>query len=113
MPQRLINACENGNIEEIKEDMINQLKNNNSDTKDNIDWIERYINLCKIANDLTLDIENRGVSIHWENGKQIGLKKNDSVSELPKILKTMLEIKCKLGLIPPLLNNSGGDYEDL
>ena len=102
-----------GNIEEIKEDMINQLKNNNSDTKDNIDWIERYINLCKIANDLTLDIENRGVSIHWENGKQIGLKKNDSVSELPKILKTMLEIKCKLGLIPPLLNNSGGDYEDL
>lgn len=102
-----------GNIEEIKEDMINQLMTNGTDTKDNVDWVERYINLCKIANELTLDIEQRGVSVQWENGRQVGVKKNDSVSELPKILKVMLEIKTKLGLVPIPNSGGGSGYEDL
>lgn len=102
-----------GNIFEIEEDMIEQLRRNNADTKDNIDWVARYIKLCKIANDLTNDIEKRGVSIEWENGRQMGVKKNDSVSELPKILKVMLDIKSKLGLIPLPGIGGTGDYEEL
>ena len=102
-----------GNIEAIRSDMILQLERNGTNTKDNIDWVERYIKLCKIANELTLDIEQRGVSVQWENGKQMGVKKNDSVSELPKILKVMLDIKSKLGLVPLTNYNGGGDYEDL
>ncbi|GAA0865915.1 P27 family phage terminase small subunit [Paraclostridium tenue] len=89
-----------GNILEIKEDMIDQLKSKGTDTKDNIHLVEQYIKLCVIVDSLNKDIEQRGVTIQWKNGEQVGFKKNDSLSELGKMLKTMLEIKVRIGLIP-------------
>lgn len=102
-----------GNIKEIKDSLIEQLVRNGTDSIDNIDWVEIYMELRDVANELMMDIKIRKVSIQWENGKQSGVKKNDSVSELPKILKVMLEIKSKLGLVPLPNTSGGGDYEDL
>lgn len=99
-----------GNIQEIREDMIEQLKRNGTDTKDNIHLVEQYIKLCIIIDDLNLDITQRGVSVQWENGRQVGVKKNDSLSELGKMLKVMLEIKVKIGLVP---SPKVDDFDDI
>ena len=87
-------------FDEIKEDLLLQLKIHETEEKMYIDLVEDYMALWNIKNRLILDIETRGVSVEWHNGKQLGYKKNDSISELVKVNNQMLKILSDLNLKP-------------
>ncbi|MBN3404455.1 RNA polymerase subunit sigma-70 [Clostridium botulinum] len=97
---------------EIKEDLLNQLKENETYGKHYEDLINDYMALWDIKNRLIADIKEHGVSIEWNNGKQAGKKKNDSIPELNKTSAQMLKILAELGLKPsPKENGDNDDYE--
>ncbi|MCR3760306.1 P27 family phage terminase small subunit [Clostridium felsineum] len=85
---------------EIKEDLLKQLENNGTYGKHYEDLINDYMSMWNIKNRLIVDIKERGVSVEWNNGKQHGMKKNDSISELNKTNAQMLKILSELGLKP-------------
>src|SRR3712207_1831096 len=85
---------------EIKEDLLNQLKMNETYGKHYEDLVNDYMALWDIKNRLIEDIKERGVSVEWNNGRQVGKKKNDSISELNKTNAQMLKILSELGLKP-------------
>ena len=63
------------------------------------DLINDYMKLWDIKNKLQEDIDERGVSLYWQNGEsQFGYKKNESISELLKVNKQMLTILYDLGI---------------
>ncbi|MCD3217793.1 RNA polymerase subunit sigma-70 [Clostridium botulinum C] len=85
---------------EIKQDLLEQLKMNETYGKHFEDLVNDYIALWDIKNRLIEDIRERGVSVEWNNGRQVGKKKNDSISELNKTNAQMLKILSELGLKP-------------
>ncbi|KIL06868.1 P27 family phage terminase small subunit [Clostridium botulinum] len=91
-----------GNIlfDEIKADLLKQLESNGTYGKHYEDLISDYMSLWNIKNRLIEDIKERGVSVDWNNGKQHGKKKNDSISELNKTSAQMLKILSELELKP-------------
>lgn len=91
-----------GNIlyEQIREDLLKQLESNGTFGKHYEDLIDDYMALWDIKNRLIQDIRKRGVSVLWNNGKQEGMKKNDSIPELNKTSAQMLKILSELGLKP-------------
>lgn len=90
----------NNLFDEIKKDLLKQLETNSTYGKHYEDLIEDYMALWNIKNRLIDDIKERGVSVVWNNGKQHGFKKNDSISELNKTNAQMLKILSELGLKP-------------
>ena len=60
---------------EIKEDLLKQLKENETHGKHYEDLVNDYMALWDIKNRLIADIKERGVSVEWNNGKQVGMKK--------------------------------------
>ncbi|MGL5330189.1 MAG: terminase gpP N-terminus-related DNA-binding protein [Peptostreptococcaceae bacterium] len=99
-------------LERIKNDMFEQLIKNGNDNEDNREWVDTYVTLAETRRELLLDVKSRGVSVAWFNGKQHGFKKNESISEIPKIIKSMFEIRKSLGL-QPNPNEDDLDYDDL
>lgn len=97
--------------EEIKVDLLNQLKQNETYGKHYEDLVNDYIALWDIKNRLIEDIQEHGVSIEWNNGKQCGKKKNDSIPELNKTSAQMLKILSELGLKPSPKENLDDDDE--
>lgn len=95
---------------DIKEDLLKQLETNETYGKHYEDLINDYMSLWDIKNRLIDDIRERGVTVPWNNGKQIGLKKNDSISELNKTNAQMLKILNELGLKP---SSKGEDFDDI
>lgn len=89
-----------GLAKEIQEDLLNQLKENETHGKHYEDLVSDYMALWDIKNRLIEDIRINGVAIEWNNGKQAGKKKNDSISELNKTNGQMLKILSELGLKP-------------
>lgn len=84
---------------QIRESLIEQLKIRKKDYPYNLDLIEDYMDLYVTKSRLIKDIEERGVSIEWNNGGgQRGRKKNDSVELLLKVNKQMLSIISELGI---------------
>lgn len=102
-----------GNIlrNEIKKDLLQQLSINDTEEKRYIDLVEDYMALWDIKNRLIQDIKERGVSVEWNNGKQTGRKKNDSVADLVKVNNQMLKILSELGLKPSPKVDS--DYDEI
>ncbi|EJE7236597.1 P27 family phage terminase small subunit [Clostridium botulinum] len=98
---------------EIKEDLLNQLKGNEIYGKHYEDLVNDYMALWDIKNRLILDIRDRGVSIEWNNGKQLGRKKNDSIPELNKTSAQMLKILAELGLKPSPKENGSDDDDEM
>ena len=90
----------NNLYKEIKEDLLLQLSINETEEKIYIDLVDDYMSLWDIKNRLIQDIRDRGVTVLWENGKQNGYKKNDSISELVKVNTQMLKILNDLNLKP-------------
>ena len=86
--------------DEIKADLLKQLKDNEIYGKHFEDLVNDYMEMWNIKNNLIADIKERGVAIEWSNGKQHGMKKNDSISELNKTNAQMLKILSELGLKP-------------
>lgn len=63
------------------------------------DLVKDYMKFWDIKNSLIKDIDDRGVSVKYQNGPdQWGYKKNDSISELLKVNKQMLTILYDLGI---------------
>ncbi len=63
------------------------------------DLVNDYMKFWDFKNMLQTDIEERGVSVEWNNGGgQKGYKKNDSISELLKVNNQMLKILFDLGV---------------
>lgn len=101
-------------FETVKADLLKQLKSNGIYGEHYIDLVNTYMEMFNIKNELIKDIKERGVAIEWFNGKQRGIKKNDSISELNKTIAQMLSILNDLGLKPSAnLGVGGDDYEDL
>lgn len=99
--------------EAIRDDLLNQLKNNGVTGLFYNDLIDVYMKMYKIKNELILDIEERGVAVEWSNGKQTSVKRNDSLDGLHKTVSQMLNILSKLGLdIPENKNINPGKGED-
>lgn len=99
--------------EELRKTLEEQLITQDNYNKITIELLEKYINFTKIEDKLNKDIEDRGVSVKWDNGGgQKGQKKNDSISELTKVNAQKLKILDKLGIKAPELKDDGdGDYE--
>ena len=98
--EKSVQNVENTLFEEIRTDLLKQLVTNGTFGKHYEDLIEDYMALWNIKNRLIDDIKERGVSVVWNNGKQHGFKKNDSIAELNKTNAQMLKILSELGLKP-------------
>ncbi len=87
--------------QEIREDLLEQLRERNIVESHYIDLVNDYIALWEIKNELIKDIKEKGVSVKYQNGaNQWGYKKNDSVRELTNVNNQMLKILNDLGLKP-------------
>lgn len=95
--------------DEIKRDLLKQLVDNDIYGKHFEDLVNDYMEMWNIKNNLIADIKERGVAIEWSNGKQHGMKKNDSISELNKTNAQMLKILSELGLKP--VPQADDDYD--
>lgn len=63
------------------------------------DLVNDYMKMWDFKNMLQEDIDERGVSVYWQNSEtQYGYRKNDSISELLKVNKQMLKILYDLGI---------------
>ncbi|MCQ6530737.1 P27 family phage terminase small subunit [Bacillus mycoides] len=83
----------------IREELLAQLEEKGTTKSYYIDLVDDYMAFLDIKNNLIKDIKTRGEMVEWQNGeKQKGVKKNDSVVELPKVNKQMLMILRELGL---------------
>lgn len=97
--------------QKIEKDMLEQLKNQEVEGEHYKDLVRDYMALWDIKNALIKDIEKKGVSIKYKNGKdQWGYKKNDSVPELNKVSAQMLKILSELGLKPSPVGNDDNDF---
>ena len=97
----------------IRNDLLNQLSSNKIKGRHYSDLVEDYMSLWITKNLLVRDINERGVSIAWNNGGgQKGRKKNDSVSELTKVNAQMLKLLNELGLKPSDSTIMNVDDED-
>ncbi len=85
--------------EQIRQDLIDQLERQGVYGQHYLDLIEDYMALWDTKNALIGDIKKRGVMTKYQNGQnQWGYKKNDSVANLVKVNKQMLELLKELGL---------------
>ena len=97
---------------EIKEDLLNQLKLNQTTGKFYLDMIEDYMDLWVTKNLLLADIKTRGVTVRYNNGGgQSGYKKNDSIEQMLKVNTQMLKILDSLEIRPS--TSVGEENEEL
>lgn len=97
----------------IRENLLNQLKNNGAEGLFYTDLVDVYMNLHIAKNELFADLEKRGVVVEWKNGKQVSTKRNDSLDGVNKTVTLMVNLLTKLGLdIPENKNINPGKDED-
>ena len=97
----------------IREDLLNQLKNNGAEGLFYTDLVGVYMNLHIAKNELFADLEKRGVVVEWKNGKQVSTKRNDSLDGVNKTVTLMVNLLTKLGLdVPENKNINPGKDED-
>ena len=95
-------------IRKIKNDLLQQLEDKKIKNDYSIDLVKDYMAFWEIKNALIEDIEEKGVSIKYQNGEnQFGYKKNDSIAELNKVSTQMLKILDHLGLKPSKHEDKG------
>ena len=97
----------------IREDLLNQLKNNGAEGLFYTGLVDVYMNLHIAKNELFADLEKRGVVVEWKNGKQVSTKRNDSLDGVNKTVTLMVNLLTKLGLdVPENKNINPGKDED-
>lgn len=95
---------------EIKTDLLDQLDRNGTTGKYYVDLVSDYMDLWITKCLLVEDIQERGVSVEYDNGGgQKGRKKNDSVEQRIKVNAQMLKLLSELGIKP---TQTGGDGDD-
>lgn len=87
--------------EEIKTDLLDQLDRNGVVGKYFLDLVNQYVNLWETNQMLQSDIEERGILVEYQNGKdQWGHKKNESVEQQLKVNQQMIKILDYLNIKP-------------
>jgi P27 family predicted phage terminase small subunit len=100
--------------EQIKQDLTDQLERQGVYGRHYLDLVEDYMALWDTKNALISDIKKRGVMIKYQNGEnQWGYKKNDSVGNLVKVNKQMLELLRELGLRAADFEADSDDDEEM
>lgn len=95
---------------EISTDLLDQLERNGTVGKYYVDLVCDYMDLWVTKCLLVDDIQQRGVSVEYDNGGgQRGRKKNDSVEQRIKVNAQMLKLLSELGIKP---TQTGGDEDD-
>lgn len=95
---------------EIKQDLLNKLKEKGEKGTAYINLIDDYMELWVTKSKLNDDITDRGVTVMYNNGGgQVGYKKNDSVELSIKVNSQMLKILNELEIKPA---QSGGEDDD-
>lgn len=99
---------------DIKKSLLQQLEESGNDTAYFIGLVNDYMRLHVIKNQLSDDIEERGVVCKYQNGKdQWGYKRNDSVGELNKVSAQMLKILTQLKIKPKEVEIVDDDDDEL
>ena len=100
--------------EQIRQDLIDQLERQGIYGRHYLDLVEDYMALWDTKNALIEDIKKRGVMTKYQNGQnQWGYKKNDSVGNLVKVNKQMLELLKELGLRAADFEADSDDDEEM
>lgn len=100
--------------EQIKQDLTDQLERQGVYGQHFLDLIDDYLALWDTKNALIEDIKKRGVMTKYQNGaNQWGYKKNDSVGNLVKVNKQMLELLKELGLRAADFEADSNDDEEM
>ena len=100
--------------EQIRQDLTDQLERQGVYGRHYLDLVEDYMALWDTKNALISDIKKRGVMIKYQNGEnQWGYKKNDSVGNLVKVNKQMLELLRELGLRAADFEADSDDDEEM
>lgn len=100
--------------EQIKQDLTDQLERQGVYGQHFLDLIDDYLALWDTKNALIEDIKKRGVMTKYQNGaNQWGYKKNDSVGNLVKVNKQMLELLKELGLRAANFEAGSDDDEEM
>lgn len=85
--------------EMMKKDLLSQLEERGMVQAYYISLVDDYLRMWDVKNALLDNIEEKGVTIIYDNGGgQRGEKKNDCVPELSKINGQMLKLLNELGL---------------
>ena len=105
---------ENKEINQIRNDLLNQLVEQNKFGKDFESMIDDYITLEETKRKLKKDIENNGVRLTVMTGNGFTKEvKNDSVELFVKVNNQMLKIRSELGLNEPSQTPKDGEGDDL
>lgn len=103
--------------EEIKKDLLDQLDRNGTVGKYYVDLVADYMDMWVTKCLLVEDIQQRGVTVRYNNGGgQAGRKKNESVEQRMKINAQMLRLLSELGIHPSQVLGvvpSDGDGDEL
>lgn len=98
----------------IKDDLLDQLERSGTVGKYYLDLINDYMSLWKTKTLLQEDIDDRGVSVEYNNGGgQQGFKKNDSVDQMIKVNQQMLKILDYLDIKPSKQDGVMDDDEEM
>lgn len=81
--------------DKIRDDLLGQMRSNGVIHGHFLDLVEDYMAMWDIKNNLIADIEERGVSVMGVTGS---VKKNDSISELTKVITSMSKLLEFLGI---------------
>ncbi len=96
--------------ESIRQSLLKQLEENGVRGAHYVDLVEDYMSMWDIKNELIADIEEKGVSVEYQNGPtQWGYKRNDSLQELTRTNAQMLKILHDLGLRAADIKGGGDD----
>ena len=99
--------------QEIRKDLMDQLERNGTIGKYYTDLVNDYMDLWVTKSLLVDDIQQRGITILYNNGGgQKGRKKNDSVEQRIKVNAQMLKLLSEIG-IKPSQQDGDGDDEDM
>jgi hypothetical protein len=99
---------------EIKKDLLEQLERNGTVGEYYTDLVNDYMDLWVTKCILVDDIQQRGVTVPWNNGGgQKGRKKNDSVELRIKINAQMLKLLSALGLKATEADGDSNDDEEM
>ena len=87
--------------EKIEEDLLQHLEESGTHGSHFKDLVDTYLKFWDTVQQLTAEIEDRGVVVEYKNGEnQYGVKKNDAVAERNKTVNQMLKILNEIGVKP-------------
>lgn len=99
-----VNIKNTKKYKDIKKSLLDILEKSNNDTPYFENLIEDYMALYETKEKAKAEIEDKGVMVKYQNGKnQSGYKKNDMIEVSLKVNAQMIKILDKLGI------NANGD----